>query len=370
MVRIMVSAASLTPDTVLTLTQALQLVGLVPCFFVVVFFLTQIHRNRQVLVPACYFLSLACGFALPLTDIFLPFIEHRGLTGALLFGESVLVAFSFLLILQFMLGRVPPLPYWLVLAIPLIGGGTLIYASLMQGGSGCLVDQNCLDVQSVRVLYNVFGASLVFLLLIYYTSRFGGLSKDDVNRTHKYALIVALILLHLLVLATELARLANHITPAEAQFTETVLRLTFIYLVITSLFRVFYPTLITQMVPVPMARAYNPVLDLPHVKTIQMLLDVDKIYREMRLNRAALAKRIGIGEHHLSRIINHHFGKNFNELINGYRIDEAKQRLKNEVTQITTIAYEVGFNSIASFNRVFKQKVGVSPTDYRGGGAV
>ncbi len=353
-------------ESVLTLAQALQLVGLAPCLFVVAFLLGMVRKNPQALIPIGYFLSLACGFALPLADIFISGAHDRMIAG-LLFGESVLVAFSFLLILQFLIGRVPPLPYWLVLAIPLVGGGSMIYASLMQGSEACLRDQVCMDVQSVRTLYNIFSSAMVFLLLVYYSSRFKGMESEDIVRRHKYWLIVALIAVHLLVLAVDLARLGHHLTVVQAQFTETVFRLTFIYLVITSLFRVFFPALATKIIEVPVGRAYDHAADLTYAETIKTLLTTQRAYREMRLNRARLAKKVGIGEHHLSRVINHHFGMSFNELINGYRIEEAKERLKGEATPITTIAFEVGFNSIASFNRVFKAKVGVSPTEFRSG---
>lgn len=354
---------SFAADKMLTLTQALELVGLMPCLFVVLFLASLARRDPQVIIPACYFASLACGFALPLIGIFAPFAEAKGLTGALLFGESALAAFAFLLILQFMLGRVPPPVYWLVLAIPALGGGTLIYASLMQGSEACLSEQVCMDVQSVRTLYNVFASAMVFLLLVYYSSRFKGLG-DGEQKQHKYALMVALIALHLLVLAVDLARLSNHLALAQAHFIETVFRLTFIYLAITSLFRVFYPTLVPQMAQLSGGRPYNPDADLPHAAAVRALLE-GKVHREMRLNRARLAKKVGIGEHHLSRVINHHFKMSFNDLINGYRIEEAKQRLASETTPVTVIAFEVGFNSIASFNRVFKQKAGVSPTEFR-----
>jgi AraC-like DNA-binding protein len=350
-------------ETMFTLVQALQLVGLAPCVFVVLLLAFLVRRNRQVILPAAYFLSLACAFTLPLLDVFFPLTPHTLLTAVLLAGESMLAALAFLMILQFMQGQVPKLPYWLVLAIPLIGGGVLVYASLVQGD--CLHDMECTDIESARTLYNVFGSSLVFLLLIYYISRFSGFAKDDVERRHKYALILALIAIHLLVLAVELAQLEGIVKAIKAFSIETVFRLTFIYLAMTSLFRVFYPSLIREkVVMVPVAHPYDPEQDVPHVQTLQVLLD-SGIHREMRLNRAALAKKVGIGEHHLSRVINHHFNKSFNDLINDYRIEEAKRRLKNEPTQITTIAFEIGFNSIASFNRVFKTKVGVSPTEYR-----
>jgi AraC-like DNA-binding protein len=355
--------------TILTLVQALQLVGLAPCIFVALLLVILARRNRQGLLPAAYFLSLACAFALPLLAVFSADTPHPAVSAALLAGESMLVAFAFLMVLQFLHGRIPSLPYWLVLAIPLVGGSVLVYASLVQGD--CAHDYVCSDIAAIRTLYNVFGSSLVLLLLTYYLSRFPGFGREDRDRRHKYALIVALIAVHVVLLVVDLAQLAETLTANKAFSIATVLRLTFIYLVMTSLFRVFYPARTLRQVievpvevPVPMAPAYDPAQDLPHVKTLQTLLD-NGVYREMRLNRAALAKKVGIGEHHLSRVINHHFGKSFNDLINDLRIEDAKRRLKGEATAITTIAFEIGFNSIASFNRVFKTKVGKSPTDYR-----
>jgi AraC-like DNA-binding protein len=359
----------LNGNIMLTIIQALQLVGLVPSLFVILFLLTLIRSNQQVIVPILYFLALACCFALPLIDL-VPFGRNNPwLKGSLLLGESMLVAFCFLLVMQFVLNRVPPLKYWLVLAIPLIGGSSIIFASLVQAGEVCLSERACYDIESIKTLYNIFASAFIFLLLIYYAGRGATISDNDVTRKHKYALIVSLILLHLFVLMADLSQLAERLTPADTLFATTMLKLTFIYLVITSLFRVFYPAMVSEVIQMaaPYVRAYNPELDRPHVEKIQSLLEIDHAYREMRLNRAALAKLVGINEHHLSRVINGHYGKNFNELINGYRIEEAKQRLKNEPDkQITVIGYEVGFNSIASFNRVFRDKVGMSPTDYRG----
>lgn len=353
-------------NTVLTFTQALQLVGLTPCLFIIFFLLTLTRRNGQTVIPILYFASLSCSFALPLLDIFFPFAHNHFVEGGLLFGQNMLSALSFLLICQFMIGRVPPVQYWLVLAIPLIGGGQLLYTSMVLAGDDCVRTQTCPNIDLIKGLYNIFSSAMIFLLLIYYSSRFEGMQKEDTHKKHKYWLIIALIMLNLLGLAVDLAALSNHLNQAEAQFTSTMLRLAFIYLVITSLFRVFYPGMAARHAQTaPEKATYDPALDLPYVDKIKALLEGEHAYRQMRLNRAKLAEMVGIGEHHLSRVINSHFGKNFNELINSYRIDEAKQRLKNEPTQVTVIGFEVGFNSIASFNRVFKEKTGVSPSDWR-----
>jgi AraC-like DNA-binding protein len=68
----------------------------------------------------------------------------------------------------------------------------------------------------------------------------------------------------------------------------------------------------------------------------------------------------------LSRIINQHYKLRLTDVINQYRVKEAQMLLVTNPDQaITDIAFEVGFNSIPSFNRVFKDGCGVSPSEYR-----
>jgi AraC-like DNA-binding protein len=53
-------------------------------------------------------------------------------------------------------------------------------------------------------------------------------------------------------------------------------------------------------------------------------------------------------------------------LINSYRVNEAKALLINEPQDtILDIAYAAGFNSKASFNRIFKKVTGMTPSEYR-----
>lgn len=353
-------------ETVLTIPQALQLVGLVPCIFVTCFLLSLLPRDAQTIIPIGYFLALACAFALPLVDTFLPDANNRLLNTTLLAGESTIVAFGFLLICQFLTGHIPPAPAWLVLAIPLIGGGSLTYASTIDASEICLAGRICPSIASLKTLYHVLGSSLVFLLLIVYFNRLRDSSISEVARKHKYWLIIALIMLNLCVLVVQLTHLANNIAPKQAELIITIFRLSFIYLVLTSLFRVFYPDMGNQVVQMIVAKKpYDPTAEQPYVDKIKLLLENEHVYRGMNLNRERLAVLAGISEYHLSRVINNYFGKTFHELINGYRVEEAKRRLQSEQTQITVIGFEAGFNSIASFNRVFKAMTGMSPSEYR-----
>lgn len=352
-------------ETVFTLTQALQLVGLVPSLFVICILLPMLLGNRQTALPIGYFMALGASFALPLIEIYPILAENYWLRGSLLAIESLLPAFGFLLICQFIMARVPPWAYWLVLTIPLLGGGTILYASIVQMSDACR-DKSCMDVNLVRSLYHIISSSFIFLLLFVYFTR----SKKSLSGTHdkrqKYWLIIALIALHLFLLAIDLLQTGGYINLAQTQLIEAVLRLSFIYLILTSLLRVFYPNLVHEVIVKAHPQNHNEKLDMPYIEKLNRLLNDDKIYREMRLNRAALAAKLDIGENYLSRLTNHYLGKSFNELINSYRIEEAKTRLLNEPKQsITAIGFEVGFNSIASFNRVFKEKTGLSPTEFK-----
>lgn len=59
-------------------------------------------------------------------------------------------------------------------------------------------------------------------------------------------------------------------------------------------------------------------------------------------------------------------GTTFTEFVSRTRIEKAKNLLLNPNLRISEIAYEVGFQSLTHFNRVFKNIVGESPTEYRG----
>ncbi|HKX60197.1 MAG TPA: helix-turn-helix domain-containing protein [Verrucomicrobiae bacterium] len=59
-------------------------------------------------------------------------------------------------------------------------------------------------------------------------------------------------------------------------------------------------------------------------------------------------------------------GTTFTEFVSRTRIEKAKNLLLNPNLRISEIAYEVGFQSLTHFNRVFKKVMGESPTEYRG----
>lgn len=111
--------------------------------------------------------------------------------------------------------------------------------------------------------------------------------------------------------------------------------------------------------------------DLELTQQIIILKDfmlTEKPYLNPSLTIRNLADELKMNSRELSVLINQHLNQHFFDFVNEYRIEEAKEILKNpdkkEFT-ILEILYEVGFNSKSSFNTAFKKHTGLTPTQYR-----
>jgi AraC-like DNA-binding protein len=102
--------------------------------------------------------------------------------------------------------------------------------------------------------------------------------------------------------------------------------------------------------------------------SLELSMAESKPYLNSELKLAELAAKINTSPQNLSQVINTEFKQNFYDYINSYRVDEAKKLLLNpgyDNKKILTIGFDVGFNSKATFNRVFKKLTGLTPTEYR-----
>jgi AraC-like DNA-binding protein len=97
------------------------------------------------------------------------------------------------------------------------------------------------------------------------------------------------------------------------------------------------------------------------------VMETEKPYLNSKLTIAQLANAVQIPAHHLSQLINDRYNANFFEFVNAYRVEEVKARFVDPGYKNLTllgIALESGFNSKASFNRIFKQVTGMTPSEY------
>ncbi|TQV77247.1 AraC family transcriptional regulator [Aliikangiella marina] len=100
------------------------------------------------------------------------------------------------------------------------------------------------------------------------------------------------------------------------------------------------------------------------IKKIDRAIKIDKVYLNPQVSAQQLAKKIDVSQTNLSYVINSHYQQSFRDLINLARIEEVKEKLTNNSQSkysILSIALDSGFNSEASFYRVFKKQTGVSP---------
>jgi len=96
----------------------------------------------------------------------------------------------------------------------------------------------------------------------------------------------------------------------------------------------------------------------------------NRLYEDAGLTLTTLAEKLKMHPHDLSRIINVGFEKNFNDFINEFRVREIVVKMQDPAYDHITlmgIAYDAGFNSKTTFNRVFKEMVGKTPTEYKNG---
>lgn len=84
------------------------------------------------------------------------------------------------------------------------------------------------------------------------------------------------------------------------------------------------------------------------------------------LSLGQVAKAVNTSTFYFCKMFKKGTGLNFTEYVSRVRIESAKNLLLNPNLRISEIAYQVGFQSLTHFNRVFKKVVGESPTDYRG----
>ncbi|SEW51990.1 helix-turn-helix domain-containing protein [Chitinophaga arvensicola] len=107
---------------------------------------------------------------------------------------------------------------------------------------------------------------------------------------------------------------------------------------------------------------------IPALALLKKAMEEDLLYLNTALTLQMVAQHTGLPPKTISAVLNQHAHKNFNEFVNSYRVDLFKEKLlQEEAGQLTFagIAYDCGFSSPATFQRVFKQLTGMSPSAYR-----
>lgn len=111
----------------------------------------------------------------------------------------------------------------------------------------------------------------------------------------------------------------------------------------------------------------------PILARLELLMEKQRIYRQAGLTLAALARAAAVPEYRLRRLIHEELGyRNFNAYLHRYRIAEACSQLRDprqRRTPVLTIALSVGYQSVNTFNRGFREIMAITPTEFRAGPA-
>ena len=107
----------------------------------------------------------------------------------------------------------------------------------------------------------------------------------------------------------------------------------------------------------------------PALARLTVLLEQERICEQEGLSLKELADRVGVPEYRLRKLIHEQLGyRNFNALLHDYRIRKACRQLSDPAlrrTPILTIALSVGYASINTFSRGFREIMGVTPSAWR-----
>ena len=85
------------------------------------------------------------------------------------------------------------------------------------------------------------------------------------------------------------------------------------------------------------------------------------------VNLAAAARQACLSPFHYQRLFARVFGETPHEFLTQRRIERARQMLARDNHAITDICFEVGYQSLGSFSTLFRQQVGLSPSEFRRG---
>ena len=83
------------------------------------------------------------------------------------------------------------------------------------------------------------------------------------------------------------------------------------------------------------------------------------------LSQGAMARMAGISRDYFSRIFKNVTGMNYSKWLNTVRLEKASELLVEDGRTLTEVAMLSGFQSIPSFNRVFREEKGMAPGEYR-----
>ncbi len=261
--------------------------------------------------------------------------------------------------------------------VPFIGFFIYFTAPLWSGMH--LLDSSQLGYPLIKLLITPFYIIAIIVLIRKYNRKFleEYSFEMEANLAWLNCIIVGAILAW--IIAT-LSYIYNVINPqAEALYDYNTVSFLTLYLFVLGIVAIRYTKLFSSKGPIPQIQKVElfdeepeelPTVEVDVTATdmirLEEVMEQKKVYLDPQLTLSKLAKLTGIPAYRLSRVMKAK-ESHFFDYVNGYRIEKVKALLGDgtlEQLSMLGIATEAGFNSKASFNRVFKKSTGMTPTEY------
>ncbi len=97
-------------------------------------------------------------------------------------------------------------------------------------------------------------------------------------------------------------------------------------------------------------------------------MEIDQGFKDTKLSLTILSQRLQIPKQYISEILNVHLNINFQDFINGYRVEAFVDSIRNDQYEhysLMGIANEAGFSSKSTFYATFKKMKGLTPLEYK-----
>ncbi len=328
------------------LIEWLSVTGLAQGVLILVYIFFRVRSWREASLAIGYFLALSAAFGLQVA-LRLDEYEHV-IRLAQWLVWSLSPPLCYLLVLQVAKGAPPDWRQFSVLALTPLSWAAVTVAQIA-------------DFFQWLYLLGSISGGVVLLALWGHRGLFLDLWKFKGAGRERYWLVMTLVMANVGVVGINSFRSVGGLPGADADALLIVLGLAFVYLASSVMFRV-YPA------PVQLQAAPRGALTAEEnriAEKVKKLMELDKLYQEPSFSRADLAREIPTSESIVSRVINVSFGKSFPRYLSEFRVEDAKRMLLDKNIPVQVVASEVGFNSLASFNRVFREITGVTPTQYR-----
>lgn len=329
-----------------TVSEILSLLGLIQSVYVLVYMLLRSGSWKYALIPVAYFLCLACAFLFDASaSRWQPLYEDYNLCRWALWIGSVPLG----TLLVFQIGAFPCLPpprfLLLLLLVPL--SFTPLWIPELD--------------EKMIYLGGLVAGALSLLAVWLYRDLLVPLSAKTSMGKERFWLILVMIVTNTAFLGVTLSYVSEWITEGQWILIRNGLGIAFTYIAATSLFRIYPQAIVLSR------KSQGPLgtEDREILSRIESLLDHEKVYQQPSYGRAEMARELDVGEATLSKIVNIHYAKTIPQLLNDYRVVDAQVLLRETDIPVTQVFAESGFNSMTTFNRVFKELVGISPSEYR-----